>query len=91
MKKASLLFIVTAVIIFNSVGFFAIGQDSLPKEENLSVVVHASNEVGNSSFDAVGASVAGIDADDPISMTHFTILVSSLILMLLIVNKASRY
>jgi hypothetical protein len=89
MKKALLLVTIAAVIIFNSVGFFAIGQDSPPEKENLSVV-HVSTEVDNSSFDAGSASGDGMEANNPISVTHFTILVSSLILILLIGSQASR-
>lgn len=89
MKKAFLLVTIATLIIFNSAGFFAIGQDSPLEKEKLSVA-SASNEVGNSSFDAGSASGAGMEADNPISVTHFTILVSSLILMLLIGSKSSR-
>jgi hypothetical protein len=88
MKKA-LLFIVAVVIIFNSTGFFATGQDSLLETEALSVV-HASDEVDNGAFDADSAHVAGMEADNPISMTHFTMLISLMILIPLIVNKSNQ-
>jgi hypothetical protein len=89
MKKALLLVTIAAVIIFTSAGFFAIGQDNLPEKEKLSAV-HASNEVGNSSFGAGSASGDSMEADNPISVIDFAILVPSLILVLLIGSQTSR-
>ena len=89
MKKALLLFIVAIAIIFNSVGFFAIGQDRLPEKQDQSML-HISDETGYIAIDAAGASVAGIEADSPLSIAHFTLLLSSLIIMLLIVNKSNQ-
>jgi hypothetical protein len=88
MKKAFAISLVTLVFLFSMVGFFNVSQDDhLLERKNISVV-HASDEVGKNSFNDGNAPVPGFEDDNLISKSSFAILGSSLILMLLIRNKA---
>lgn len=88
MKKAFVISIVSLVFLFSMVGFFVIGpDDQLLERKNISVA-HASDEAGKNSMNDGNDPVLSFGADNLISKSSFAILGSSLILMLLIRNKA---